>query len=160
MRIKIILLCAGVLALATSLAVASTASDAATAKVDLSITGGPVAGYTVGQADQELPVSFTMTNRSHSTATVVDFFFTLTNATASGEDYVCPTVGDGALINPDTPACEPGQLGPRQHTSAAILVTPTISSGTVTVRACANSENNYPDPVPGNNCKAVSIPIR
>jgi hypothetical protein len=158
MRTKIILLCAGALALTASLVIGSAASQAATTNVDLSLTGGTVAGFTTAQADQELPVSFTMTNRS-STATAVDFQFTVTNATASGEDYVCPTVGDGHNINPDTPFCEPGVLGPHQRTSAAILVTPTISSGTVTVQACANDEAGHPDPVPGNNCKVVSIPI-
>jgi hypothetical protein len=158
MRIKIILLCTGALAVAGSLLIGSAVSQASTTSVDLSITGGTVAGFTAAQADMELPVSFTMTNHG-SIATPVDFFFTLTNATASGEDYVCPTIGSHFLINPDTPACEPGTLGAHRRTSAAILVTPTITSGTVTVRACANDEADHHDPVPGNNCKTVSIPI-
>ena len=159
MRTKIVLLCAGTLALATGLLIGSATSQASTANVDLNITGGTVAGFTAAQPWQELPVSFTMTNHSSSIATSVDFQFTVTNATASGEDYVCPTVGDGFNINPDTPFCEAGVLGPHKRTSAAILVTPTISSGTVTVRACANDEAGHPDPQPGNNCKTVSIPI-
>jgi hypothetical protein len=159
MRIKIILLCAGALALTTSMVVGSATSQASTTNVDLSITGGPVAGFTAAQPWMELPVSFTMTNRG-SIATSVDFQFTITNATASGEDYVCPLVDDGFLINADTPFCEPGVLGSHRKTSAAILVTPTITSGTVTVQACANDEANHHDPVPSNNCKTVSIPIR
>jgi hypothetical protein len=158
MRTKI-LLCAGALAVAGSLLIGSAAaSQASTTSVDLSITGGTVAGFTAAQPDMELPVSFTMTNHG-SIATPVDFTFTLTNATASGEDYVCPTVGTHFLINPDTPACEPGTLGAHRRTSAAILVTPTITSGTVTVQACANDEADHHDPVPSNNCKTVSIPI-
>jgi len=38
-------------------------------------------------------------------------------------------------------------------------VTPTIPSGTVTVKACANDENNNPDPNRHNNCKTISIRI-
>ena len=158
MRTKIVLLCAGALALTASLVIGSASSQASTTNVDLSITGGTVAGFTAAQSDLELPVSFTMTNHG-SIATAVDFQFTITNATASGEDYVCPLVGDGFLINPDTPFCEPGVLGAHKQTSAAILVTPTITSGTVTVQACANDEADHHDPVPGNNCKTVSIPI-
>jgi len=159
MRTKFILLCAGALALTTSMVVGSATSQASTTNVDLSITGGPVAGFTGAQPWMELPVSFTMANHG-SIATSVDFQFTITNATASGEDYVCPLVGTGFLINADTPFCEPGVLGSHKQTSAAILVTPTITSGTVTVQACANDEANHHDPVPSNNCKTVSIPIQ
>ena len=158
MRKSMILSGAGALALIASLVIGSAASQASTTSVDLSITGGTVAGFTGAQVDQELPVSFTMTNHG-SVATPVDFQFTVTNATADGSDYVCPTVGNRFNINPDTPFCEPGFLGAHKQTSAAILVTPTISSGTVTVRACANDEANHHDPAPGNNCKTVSIPI-
>ena len=149
----------GALTVAAGLGLVSSSSVAATNNVDLSITGGPVAGFTAAQPWMELPVSFTMTNHG-SIATPVDFQFTITNATASGEDYVCPLVGDGFLINADTPFCEPGVLGSHKKTSAAILVTPTITSGTVTVQACANDEANHHDPVPSNNCKTVSIPIQ
>jgi len=63
-------------------------------------------------------------------------------------------------IDPDTPACEPGMLGPGKSTGAAIMVTPTITSGTVTVKACARNLDGIADPVSSNNCKTVSIPIR
>ncbi len=147
------------LIVAGSLMLVSSSSSAATTTVDLSITGGTVTSYTAAQAGQEMPVVFTMRNHSTTTGASVDFFFTLTNATADASDYVCPT-SSHFLINPDTPACEPGILAAGKTISAAILVTPTISSGTVRVKACANDENNYPDPVPSNNCKTVSIAIR
>ena len=147
------------LIVAGSLLLVSSSSGAATANVDLSITGGTVTGYTAAQVGMELPVSFTMRNHSSTTGVSVDFTFTLTNATADGSDYVCET-SSHSLINPDTPACEPGTLAAGKTISAAILVTPTISSGTVRVKACANDENNNPDPVPSNNCKTVSIAIR
>jgi hypothetical protein len=147
----------GVLTVAAGLGLVSSSSAADTVKVDLSITGDTVTGFTTAGSDQELPVVFTMRNRSH-TAVSVDFFFTLTNATADGSDYVC-TTSDHGLISPDTPACEPGFLAGGNSISAAIMVTPTITSGTVTVQACANDENNNPDPKPGNNCKTVRIRI-
>jgi hypothetical protein len=157
MHKKFVLFCAGTVALASSLVVASSTSDASTANVDLSITGGTVTGFTSSASDQVLPVSFTMRNHS-ATSVPVDFFFTLTNATADATDYVCPA--GHALISPDTPACEPGFLAGGRTTSAAILVTPTISSGTVTVKACADNENNNPDPNRSNNCKTVHIRIQ
>ncbi|HST47436.1 hypothetical protein [Jatrophihabitans sp.] len=157
MRIRIAVLLAGALALAGTLSL-TTASQASTTHVDLSITGNTVAGYTTGGYDKELPVVFTMKNRS-GTAVSVDFYFTFGNATAELSDYTCPLISNHALIDPDSPACEPGVLGARRSTSAAILVTPTISSGTVTVTACAQDEDGYPDPVPADNCKTVSIPV-
>ncbi|MFL6164391.1 MAG: hypothetical protein ACJ74U_19515 [Jatrophihabitantaceae bacterium] len=158
MRNKYVLFLAGGLIVAGSLVLVSSSSEAATTNVDLSITGSTVAGFTAAQSDQELPVAFTMRNHSRIPVSV-DFFFTMTNATADATDYVCPTISTHVLIGPDTPACEPGFLNPGKRTSAAILVTPTISSGMVTVTACANDENGNPDPVPGNNCKTVNIPI-
>jgi hypothetical protein len=137
----------------------TTASQAATTKVDLSITGQTVAGYTKAQYGQELPVMFTMKNRSPRTATSVAFSFTLTNATADGSDYTCPLISNHYNINPDSPNCEPGVLGHGASTSAAIMVTPTIVTGTVTVQACAEDLESHGDPVSSNNCKTVSIPI-
>ena len=134
-------------------------SEAASAGVDLGITGSTVAGFTRGQADMELPVVFTMTNHSSTRSTDVSFNFTITHATAGGGDYTCPLISNHYLINPDTPSCEPGVLGHGRRTSAAILVTPTITSGTVTVRACAQSLSNFSDPVPSNNCRTIRIPI-
>jgi hypothetical protein len=159
MRKNFVLLLAGAVIVACSLVLVSSTSGAATTTVDLSITGSTVTSYTAAQAGQELPVVFTMRNHSSTTGVSVDFYFTLTNATADASDYICP-IASHFLINPDTPACEPGTLAAGKTTSAAILVTPTISSGTVKVKACANDENNYPDPVPSNNCKTVSIAIR
>jgi hypothetical protein len=138
----------------------TTASQAVTAtSVDLAITGNTVAGYTKAQHGQELPVVFTIKNRSTTTAASVSFYFTLTHATAGIADYTCPLISNHYNINPDTPACEPGVLGYGKSTSAAILVNPTIYSGTVTVKACAQDLDGYGDPVSSNNCKTVSIAI-
>jgi hypothetical protein len=137
----------------------TTASQASTASVDLSITGSTVAGYTKAQHGQELPVVFTIKNRSTTTAASISFYFTLTHATASSSDYTCPLITNHYNINPDTPACEPGTLGYGKSTSAAIMVTPTIYSGTVTVKACAQDLDGYADPVASNNCKTISIAI-
>lgn len=158
MRIKIILLCTSAVALAGSMLIASSTSDAATAKVDLSLTGGTVTGFTRAGSDQELPVAFTMRNHSRTTTVSVDFSFTLTNATADGTDYACP-MSNHVLTGPDGSFCEPGYLAAGRTIQAAILVTPTISTGTVTVKACADDESGNPDPVPSNNCKTVHIRI-
>jgi len=159
MRKNFVLLLVSSVIAAGSLMLVSSSSGAAIANVDLSLTGGTVTGYTAAQAGMELPVSFTMRNHSSTTGVSVDFTFTLTNATADGSDYVCETASH-FLINPDSPACEPGVLAAGKTISAAILVTPTITSGTVRVKACATDESNNPDPVPSNNCKTVSIAIR
>ncbi len=121
--------------------------------------GSTVAGYTSAQSGQKLPVTFTIKNHSTTTSATVDFFFTITHATADASDFVCPLVSNHFNIVPDTPACEVGVLGAGKSTSAAILVTPKITTGTVTVRACAMNETGSPDPVSSNNCKTVSIPI-
>jgi hypothetical protein len=158
MRNKIVVFLVAASALACSLFL-TTASQATTSSVDLAITGNTVAGYTKAQYGQELPVVFTIKNRSTTTATEVSFYFTLSHATAGGSDYTCPLISNHYNINPDTPACEPGVLGYGKSTSAAILVTPTIYSGTVTVKACAQDLTGYADPVSSNNCKTVSIAI-
>jgi hypothetical protein len=157
MRNRTGILLATTVALAGTLLVA-TASQASTTGVDLSITGSTVAGYTAAQYGQELPVVFTMKNRSKTPVSVA-FYFTFTNATVDGSDYVCPLISNHFNIDPDSPACEPGVLGARKSTSAAILVTPTITSGTVTVTACAHDLEGHADPVTSNDCATVSIPI-
>lgn len=126
--------------------------------MDLGITGSTVAGYTAAQLEQELPVMFTMTNRSRTTTTDVAFLFTVTNA--SVDDYVCPTISTRLNIETDGQYCEPGSLAAGKSTSAAIIVTPTIELGTITVQACASSLDSDPDPVKSNDCKTISIPIR
>lgn len=146
---------------AISIAIGATATGAATTKIDLSMTGNAVAGYTNASSGNELPVTFTMRNNSGSTtAGDVSFLFTVTHATAAdSSDWICPLTSNHHLINPDTPACEPGGLAHGKSTSAAIMVTPTISSGTVAVKACASLLDGHTDPVPSNNCKTVSIRI-
>jgi hypothetical protein len=139
-----------------ALVVNSSGSEAGPTTVDLSITGSVVAGVTSANGTQEVPFSFTVTNRS-VTAAPLTITFTLTGGSAPDTgDYVCPLVGTGVDINPDTPACEPGTLAGHHSTSAAIIVTPT-ATGTMTVQACVSNEAGAPDPRPGNNCKSLSI---
>jgi hypothetical protein len=137
----------------------TTASQASTTSVDLSITGHTVAGFVGAQQGQELPVLFTMKNRSRTTAVSVAFSFTLTNATADASDYTCPLTSNHYNIFPDGPFCEPGILGHGKSTSAVIMVTPTITSGTVKVEACAQDLDGHGDPVSSNNCRTISIAI-
>ena len=82
------------------------------------------------------------------------------NGTVGGGDYICPLVGSGFDINPDSPSCETGMLGPHKTTQAAILVdTPSTPGVTMTVQACGSDLNGSTDPVPGNNCTTLSVPI-
>jgi hypothetical protein len=158
MRKKLILLFVTAIGLAGTLLL-TTSSQATTTSVDLGITGSTVAGFTKAQPGQELPVTFTIKNHSTTAAASISFYFTVTHATAtSPSDYICPLISNHYNINPDTPACEPGTLGYGKSTSAAILVTPTITTGTVTVKACAQNLSTT-DPVASNNCKTVSIAI-
>lgn len=159
MRKNLVLLFVIVMTVATTMLVVGTSSSQATTGVDLGMAGSTVAGYTSAQSGQKLPVTFTIKNHSTTTSATVDFFFTITHATADASDFVCPLVSNHFNIVPDTPACEVGVLGAGKSTSAAILVTPKITTGTVTVRACAMNETGSPDPVSSNNCKTVSIPI-
>jgi len=155
MRKLMILLALAVISLVT-LVVNSSGSEASSTKVDLSITGFVVAGVTLADSTQHVPFSFTVTNRSAGDAPLT-ITFTLTGGSAADAgDYVCPLVGTGADISPDTPSCEPGILAGHHSTSAAIIVTPT-ATGTMTVQACASNETGASDPVPDNNCKSLSI---
>lgn len=141
-----------------ALAVNSSGSEAASTKVDLSVTGFVVAGVTGANSSQHVPFSFTVTNRSGTDAPVT-ITFTLTGGSAADNgDYVCPLVSTGVDIDPDTPSCEPGILAGHHSTGAAIIVTPT-AAGTMTVQACVSNESGAPDPVPGNDCKTLSIAV-
>ena len=163
MRKRFILSIVSAVVLVGALLVSTYSSQASTSagpSVDLGITGSTVAGYTAAQSGQELPVSFTMTNHSTTTSTQVSFNFTVTNATAADiGDYVCTLISNHFDIYPDTPSCEPGSLPHGKSTSAAIMVSPTIGTGTVTVKACTQSLDGYPDPVSSNNCKTIKITI-
>jgi hypothetical protein len=151
----------GVVGLATIGAlVGTTTSDAATTRIDLSMTGSVVAGVTSAETFHELPFTFTMKNNSTTKAAdSVVFTFSITNGTAATEDYVCPLISNHFAINPDTPACEPGTLGAGKSARAAILVQPTKSQTTLKVRACASSNATINDPVSSNNCKTLSVKI-
>jgi hypothetical protein len=146
-------------ALAATLSLVTGSSQATTTSVDLGITGSTVAGFTGGQAGQELPVAFTMKNHSSTTSADVEFYFTVTNATAGIADYTCPAISNHLNIFPDTPACEPGVLRPGKSIGAAIMVTPKAGVRSVSVKACAYNLDNYADPVSSNNCKMVTIAI-
>jgi len=139
---------------------ATTPGEATTPGVDLVMTGSVVAGVTGAQPGQELAFVFTMRNRSRTTSVDASFTFTVENGTVSGSDYICPLVRSGFNINPDSPACEIGMLGPRKATQAALLVeTPSTPGVTMTVKACASDLNGSLDPVPGNNCRTLKVPI-
>jgi hypothetical protein len=140
-----------------ALVVNSSRSAAGSTNVDLSISGSVVAGVTGAHPAHHVPFSFTIRNRSANPADIA-FTFTLTGGTAAAEDYVCPLVSTGFDIHPDTPSCEPGVLAGHHSTSAAIVVT-SITTGTMTVQACASNLTGAPDPAPGNDCVSLSIPI-
>jgi hypothetical protein len=144
------------------LAMTST-SQASTIGVDLSMSGSVVAGVASASTYKQVPFTFMIKNKSTTTAADISFNFSpIVNGTASdySADYVCPLTTNHYDINPDSSSCEPGTLGPGKSSSAAIIVTPSGSSGqTVTVKACAQNLSGAPDPVSSNNCKTLSIKI-
>jgi Domain of unknown function DUF11 len=147
-----------VLAVGSACALTGTAvSHAAATTVDLSTTGSVVAGITSAQVGQELAFSFATKNNSTSTATDISVRFTVTNGAVSRSDYICSLISNHFDIDPDTPACETGSLGPGKSTTNAILVA-TKAAGTMTVKACSSSLT-YTDPVSTNNCKTLSVKI-
>jgi hypothetical protein len=139
--------------------VAASESGAATTTIDLSITGGSVAGFTHSGGFPKLPIAFAIKNNSSTTnADDIDFYFTWTNtATPQYNDYICPLTSNHTLINPSTPACEPGGLAAGKTTGAALMVTPKPGVTKVTVKACAFLLDSHTDPVSSNNCKTVTI---
>jgi hypothetical protein len=144
------------LALAGSALAGTTVGHASTPSVDLAISGSVVAGVTnTFDTGREFAFAFTIKNKSATLTEPSDFVFSMVGGTAADySDYICPLVGSHTAINPDTPACEPGDLGPGKSTQAAILVTQTAHPLKVT--ACASGES-YPDPVSSNNCKTLTI---
>jgi hypothetical protein len=143
---------------AGTIGAATSSSQAATSGLDLAMSGSNVAGVSGAQPTQEVPFSFTMTNKSTSTSAPVAFIFTVKNGSAASSDYVCPLVSSHFNIFPDTPACDPGALPVGKSTRAAILVTPK-AAGIMTVRACAVNLVNKTDPVSTNNCKTLKLAI-
>jgi hypothetical protein len=141
--------------------VAVSGSGAATNTIDLSITGGSVAGFTHSSGFPKLPVAFAMKNNSTTTnAGDIEFYFKWTNTTEPQyQDYICPLTSTHALINPDTPACEPGGLAAGKTTGAALILTPKAGVRSVSLRACAILIDGHTDPVSSNNCKTVTISI-
>jgi hypothetical protein len=134
--------------------------DAASTGLDLATTGSVMAGVTSAQTGgQELAFSFSTKNNSTTTSATLGVTFTVTNGTLNANDYICPLIGNHFDINADTPACEPGVLGPGKTASTGLLVA-TKNSGTLTVKACSsNLDNNAVDPVPSNNCRTLSVKI-
>ena len=150
-----------VLAVAGTLAGSSVtqAQPAQPAGADLAITGGIFAGLTGAQVGQEIVFGYTVTNKSASRSADLSVTFTVTNGAAGRRDYICPLVSSHFNINPDIPGCEPGRLPAAKTETAGILVT-SKATGTTTVTACASDLSGVPDPVPGNNCKKLSLRIR
>jgi hypothetical protein len=145
-----------VTAAAAAVLTAAVSSQAATTGVDLGITGTVVTGVTRVDIGQELPFSFTIKNHSSTRTANVAFVFTNV-ASAGGDDYLCATTTH-STVSPDTPDCEPGDLGPGQLVNAAIMLRAT-RSGLLTVTACASNLNGTPDPVSSNNCKTLHVTV-
>jgi len=139
---------------------ATTSSEATPAGVDVAVTGRVVAGVTGAQPYQELAFSFTLKNKSATASIDTAFTFTVENGTIPDGGFICPLVTTGFDINPDSPSCETGMLGPRKTTQAAILVqTPSTPGVTMTVRACGTDLNGSTDPNHDNDCATLSVPI-
>ncbi len=149
---KFAIIVAGLLAAAGAVTFAASASQASQTATHsgslvqrnrLSITGSVVAGVTSAQTGQDVVFDFTIKNHGR-VAVPGDTVYTVTHG--KYVDIVCPLVSTKADINPDTPACEPGDLPPGQSTQSAIILKVPTSSGSLMVTACATEENNAVPP--------------
>ena len=129
------------------------------AGVDLSITGSIFAGLTGAQLGQEIVFGYTVTNKSASRSADLAVTFTVTNGAADRRDYICPLVSSHFNINPDIPGVNRAAYPQPRPRVSGVLVT-SKATGTTTVTACASNLSSVPDPVPGNNCKKLSLRIR
>jgi hypothetical protein len=152
LSLAVIVITAGVI-----VASAAQQSQARTAGVDLSMKGYVVAGLRNASWPSHVAFAFTMTNHSSTTSADIAFTFSAVHGTGinDGANYICP----GA--SPDTPACEPGALAAGHSARAGIIITPprNTSFHRMTVTACASDLAGTSDPVPGNNCKQLTIAI-
>jgi hypothetical protein len=135
---------------------ASAASQSKrTSGVDLSMNGHVVSGLQNATWPSHVAFAFSMTNHSSTTSADIAFTFSAVHGTGidNGANYICP----GA--SPDTPSCEPGFLAPGATAHAAIIITPPRNTAfhRMRVTACASDLNGTTDPVPGNNCKQLSV---
>jgi uncharacterized repeat protein (TIGR01451 family) len=142
----------------TATFMSSQVTQAAARTVDLSTTGSIFANLTGAQIGQEVVYSFTVKNKSTTTAANMAVTFSVTNGTADGSDYVCPLISSHFNINPDTPSCEPGSLPATKTETVGILVA-ARRTGTTTVKACASILDSVTDPVSSNNCKTLRLTI-
>ena len=155
---KIVLgLAAVVLTVGVMVTNAADESQATTAGVDLSMSGYVVSGLRSASWPSHVAFAFTMTNHSSTTSADIAFTFTAVHGTGINDaaNYICP----GA--SPDTPSCEPGFLAPGHVARAAIIITPPRNTPyhRMFVTACASDLSGTADPVPGNNCRQLTIAI-
>src|SRR6476469_6897301 len=98
-----------------------------------------------------------MTNHSSTKSADIRFTSSPVHGTGinDGANYICP----GA--SPDTPSCEQGVLPAGHVARAAIIITPPRNTTfhRMSVTACASDLSGGTDPVPGNNCKQLTIAI-
>lgn len=153
---KLAILVAGLVGVAGAVTVVTSTSQASSVaqrspKNTLSISGSVVAGVTSAQSGQDVVFDFTVKN--HGRVSVPgDTVYTVVHG--KYVDIICPLVTTKADINPDTPACEPGDLPPRQTTQSAIILKVPASSGSLVVTACATEERNDVPP----NCATLTLP--
>jgi hypothetical protein len=153
---KIVLAVAVVVATAgVMVANAASQSQARSSGIDLSMSGYVVSGLRNATWPSHVAFAFAMRNNSATADDDIAFTFTAVHGTGvnDGANYICP----GA--SPDTPSCEPGSLAPGHIARAAIILTPPRNTTfhRMRVTACASDLTGSTDPVPGNNCKQLSI---
>jgi hypothetical protein len=134
---------------------AASQSQARTSGIDLSMNGYVVSGLRNATWPSHVAFAFTMKNNSESADGDIAFTFSAVHGTGinNGANYICP----GA--SPDTPSCEPGSLAAGHIARAAIIITPPRNTTfhRMRVTACASDLTGSTDPVPGNNCKQLSV---
>jgi hypothetical protein len=134
----------------------------ATTGPDLAITGSVVSGVRTVEAGlgTHVAMAFKIKNKSASQSAEISFNFKFINTPDPGmEFYECPLVSTHFAINPDTPSCEPGVLGPGKSSGASVIVVPQAGTSSMSVRACAQNLTGPTDPVSSNNCKTLTVAV-
>src|SRR5581483_1608009 len=107
MRKVAIVVAAGVIALTVSIVASGVTSASPRPTNPLTIQGDSLGLTSIG-AGALFVTHFTETNTG-SEPVDIGFLYSWTNASEPQyPDYICPAVGTGGDVSPDTPACEPG----------------------------------------------------
>jgi hypothetical protein len=125
---------------------------------DLAVSGAVAGGARTLEYGHLAVFVFTLRNRGPAAIVdnSADIGYTAVRNGTVVDQYCINT--SGSSFNPDSPACEFGDLAPGEHTRMVVIVQPdNVASAHVRVRVCASNEAGVPDDFPGNDCVTRSV---